>query len=471
MMSNGVFDAYQLPDESECPERLNSVNVSEDFSVRYPNFKALNKDALVKLLIENNVAIKSMPVSEIIQAIGRVSERLMDKDDPLRYEALDVMVPTAGISPQMAETILAGMSAGWTEKTLTELVEREFTNPKVLDSFQRIDSGRSQMVYGFTLNLTVGSGTVPGVGVTALIRALLLKSSILMKPGLGDVALPVLFARALGEENEVFRKCLAVFYWDGAKERIERKTLEKVGVVVAYGSDDSIRSIRDQVPRKTDVVSYSHRLGVGLVGREALSEDKARETAQEVAMSIATFDQRGCVSPQVLYVEQGGQVAPEDWVQVLASGMEELEEQLPAGVLSQEETIGVQQIHAAIGLKQLGGTGVQIYKGTRKSWAVIFEPEIVLKWSDCRRVIYVKPITDLMTAKTVLAPGGDYLQTVAIAGASSRKENIATSLTQIGVTRVTSFQQAPWPKPWWHHDGRSVFQGLFELIDLEDVVD
>jgi hypothetical protein len=450
---------------------LNSVNVCEGFSVRYPSLDDSDKDVLVKLLIEGNAAIKNMPVSEIIQAIGKVAKRFMDKDDPLRHEALEIMVPTAGVSSEMAETILAGMSADWTGEKLTELLEREFASPAILDCFQRIDSGRSQMAYGFTFNLTVGSGTVPGVGVTALIRALLLKSSILLKPGLGDVALPVLFARALREESEVFRKCLAVAYWDGDKERIGDKILDKAGVVVVYGSQETIRSIRNQIPKTTDLVAYGQRLGVGLVGREALSEMEALQTAQKVAMSISTFDQKGCVSPQVLYVEQGGEVAPVDWVKVLASAMDELEKQLPSGALSQQEVIGVQQLRAAIELKQLAGTGVLLYKGTHKSWTVIFDPELSLKWSDCKRAVYVKPIADLMIAKTLLVDSENCLQTVAIVGAVSRKENIAASLTQVGVTRVTSFRQAPWPKPWWHHDGRSVFQGLFKLIDVEDIID
>ena len=470
-MNTSVFDAYELPDGIKCPQMLNSVNVGEGFSVQYPSLDDSDKDVLAKILVEGNAAIKNMPVSEIIQSIGKVSERFMDKDDPLRHKALEIMVPTAGISIEMAETILAGMSAGWTKTKLTELLEREFRIPAILDGFQRIDSGRSQMASGFTFNLTVGSGTVPGVGVTALIRALLLKSSILIKPGLGDVALPVLFARALKEESEVFEKCLAVAYWDGAKEKIGDEILGKAGVVVVYGSDETIRSIRSQIPKTIDLVAYGQRLGIGLVGREALSGMKALKTAQGVAMSISIFDQKGCVSPQILYVEEDGEVAPEDWVELLASAMERLEEKLPLGALNQQEVIRVQQLRAATELQEMAGTGVSLYEGKHKSWTVIFDPELSLKWSDCKRAVYVKPIPDLTVVKTLLANNENCLQTVAMAGAFSRKEDIANDLSQVGVTRLTSFRQAPWPKPWWHHDGRSVFQGLFKLIDIEDISD
>ena len=260
----------------------------------------------------------------------------------------------------------------------------------------------------------------------------------------------VLFARALKEESEVFEKCLAVAYWDGAKEKIGDEILGKAGVVVVYGSDETIRSIRSQIPKTIDLVAYGQRLGIGLVGREALSGMKALKTAQGVAMSISIFDQKGCVSPQILYVEEDGEVAPEDWVELLASAMERLEEKLPLGALNQQEVIRVQQLRAATELQEMAGTGVSLYEGKHKSWTVIFDPELSLKWSDCKRAVYVKPIPDLTVVKTLLANNENCLQTVAMAGAFSRKEDIANDLSQVGVTRLTSFRQAPWPKPWWH---------------------
>jgi hypothetical protein len=107
-------------------------------------------------------------------------------------------------------------------------------------------------------------------------------------------------------------------------------------------------------------------------------------------------------------------------------------------------------------------------KGTSGSWTIILDPELALKWSNCKRVVYVKPISDLDKTRKILSRSASYLQTVAVEGTENRREAIASSLSEIGVTRVTSFKRAPWPEPWWHQDGNSVFQGLYKLIDLED---
>jgi len=463
-----VFDACALPEGFQKPDSFNSVNPSQGFTVRYPRLVASDHGTLVSILTDANSEIRRMPVSEIIQAIGNVSNRFMDQNDSLRKEALEIMVPTAGISSEMAEVVLAGMAKNWTAKRLTDLLNREFAKPEILDGFQRLDSGRKQMAYGLDVNFTLGSGTVPGVGVTAMIRGLLMKSSVLLKPGLGDVALPVLFARALGEEHKVFRGCLGVVYWDGMKDRMDSQMLEKVGVVVAYGSDETINAIRSRVPVTANFVAYRHRLGVGLVTREALSHESATDTARSVATSISTFDQKGCVSPQVVYVERGGKVTPEEWVELLGTAMEKVEDNLPSGLATTEEAIGTQQLHAATELSQGRGSGALMLKGRSGSWTVVFDPELALKWSNCRRVVYVKPISDLDKTRKILSRSASYLQTVAVEGTENRKEAIASFLSQIGVTRVTSFKQAPWPEPWWHQDGNSVFQGLYKLIDLED---
>ena len=46
---------------------------------------------------------------------------------------------------------------------------------------------------------------------------------------------------------------------------------------------------------------------------------------------------------------------------------------------------------------------------------------------------------------------------------------LAEAFCRAGATRVTSFEKAPWPPPWWHHDGASVLAGLIRWIDLEEI--
>ena len=83
-------------------------------------------------------------------------------------------------------------------------------------------------------------------------------------------------------------------------------------------------------------------------------------------------------------------------------------------------------------------------------------------------MVYVKPVSDLTEVPGLLHDFQSHLQTVAITGAGNRREDIATELGLVGVTRVTSFEHAPWPPLWWHHDGKSVLEGLIRWVDLEN---
>ena len=49
------------------------------------------------------------------------------------------------------------------------------------------------------------------------------------------------------------------------------------------------------------------------------------------------YDQQGCYSPQLFYVERGGRVSPREFAQYLASELANLQHRFPRRALSLEE--------------------------------------------------------------------------------------------------------------------------------------
>jgi hypothetical protein len=378
------------------------------------------------------------------------------------------MGPTAGFSKEMASEIVIGMARDWTAERLTELLRRELHDPGVLDGFCRLDEGRSVRARGPLLTFHVGAGTVPGVSVTSMIRALLVKSAVLLKPGLGDVVLPVLFAEALAEESPELSDAVAVTYWPGGSSSLEDLALQRAEAVVAYGGNEAIDSLRTRTPLTARFIAYHHRVSVGLVGREALTAERAPGVARAAARAVSMFDQRGCVSPHAIYVEQGGAVDPEEWAALLASAMADLEGELPGGHLTAADASAVHQMRGAAELREASGSGVRVFSPDESFWTVILEDEIGFTPSCLNRVVSLFPTPDLCQVAGSLGEVGDYLQTVAVEGAGDRLPILAEALCQVGATRITSFEKVPWPPPWWHHDGASVFAGLIRWIDLEE---
>jgi hypothetical protein len=407
-----------------------------------------------------------LPVERIVEAVDRVARRLLDPGDGLRRWTLEELGPQAGLSDPMAETILDRMAFDWTRDRLLGLLASEFPDPLVLDRFRPGARGALVRALGFPLTFHLGAGTVPGVSVTSMVRALLVKSSVLLKPGRGDVVLPVAFARGLEEEDSALSRSVAVLYWPGGEESQAEMAIQRAGLVVVYGGDDTVRWVRERLPPSTPLRAYRHRLGVGLVGRGALGEG-ALSTAREAARAVALFDQKGCVSPHVLFVEEGGATNPGEWAALLAGALQDLEAELPSGPLGTEEGAVLQQLRGLAELEELAGRGAVRHGGTEAPWTVFFAPGGRLEPSCLNRTVRVIPVGDAAHALAAMDSWRPYLQTVGVAGLGDREQAVAEYLARLGASRITMMDAVPWPPPWWHHDGEGPLRSLVRWTDVE----
>lgn len=413
-------------------------------------------------------ALVGRPLRELVRTLGRVGERFLDPDDALRTEALDRLPGVNGISGAMARLVVDGMARDWTRSRLRRLLEAEFPDSGVLDGFRPGAAGGRLRALGLPVGFHVSAGTVPGVSVTSLIRGLLVKSAVLLKPGRGDAVLPVLFARGVAEEDPALAGAVAVSYWPGGESPAEGAALEAVDCVVAYGSDRTVRSLRDRTPVTARFVGYRHRLSFAMVGRGTLADvDAARQAARRAARAVATFDQRGCVSPHLAYAEAGGEVAPGAWAKMLADALVGVEEELPSGPLLESEASEIQQLRGTAELEAAAGHGV-VHHGGADPWTVLLEREPGFRPSCLGRVVRIRPVARLEDALDELGPVAGALQTVAVDGVpDDRRMALAEELARVGATRITTLGRMPWPPAWWHHDGRGALRALVRWIDLE----
>lgn len=435
--------------------------------VEYPVLVEARMEELMKVLRRaREDTLAEVPVERVVGAVDRVARRLLDPGDRLRRSAILELGPQSGLSDPMAETILDRMARDWTRDRLLGLLGSEFPDPLVLDGFRPGFSGGTVRALGFPLTFHLGAGTVPGVSVASLIRALMVKSAVLLKPGRGDVTLPVVFAQGLEEVDPEVAGSVAVVYWPGREGPQGEVALRQADLVVVYGGDETVRWVRDRLPPSTPLRAYRHRLGVGLVGRGALGNGAAT-VARAAARAVALFDQRGCVSPHVLYVEDGGEMGPAEWASLLAAALKDLEEVLPSGRLTDGEGAVLQQLRGIAELEEGAGRGAVHHGGPSAPWTVFFTPGGRLEPSCLNRTVRVIPVGDLAEALVAMEGWSSYLQTVGVAGLENREAVIAEALARLGASRVTSLGAVPWPPPWWHHDGEGPLRALVRWTDRE----
>jgi hypothetical protein len=417
------------------------------------------------LLAARERGLAERPVAGVVRVIDRVAGRLLDPADPLRH-ALEAALPAAtGYAPQMARLVLERMAADWRREPLERLLRAEFGDPGVLDGFRPGPAAGTRVTaLGPRLAAHVFSGNVPGVAVTSLVRALLVKSASLAKTAWGEPLLPALFAQALAEEDAALGECLAVAYWPGEDEALGRAALQHAEAVVVYGGAEAVEEVRRRVPPQARLHLYGPRLSFAVVARESLATPAlAREAATGAARDASLFDQQGCVSPHLVYVEQGGALTPRAWAATLAQAMGEVEAALPRGPLQAGAAAAIQQLRGETEFSP----GGEVHAPAGTAWSVLYDDDPAFAASCLNRVVRVKPVADLAAVPGLVAGHAEVLQSVGVSAPAPRREALALALARLGASRVAPLGDMAWPPPGWHHDGHPPLRTLVRWCDLE----
>lgn len=462
-----AFDAWAVP-ANTLPPGLTTLTAD---GLRWPCLDAEACRGLARTLrAARGIVVADHTARCRAALIGRAGARFLDRDDPLRREAEERLPPTAGLSAGMARAVIDGMARDWTEQRLLAMLAAELHDPAALDRFVNspgVPGGLRVRSYAPSLSLHLGASTVPGVSATSLVRALLIGSSALVKPGRADVVLPVLFTRALAEVAPELAAMAAVVYWEGGTSAAEQAALDEADAVVVYGGDETIRAVRTRVRAATRLVLYHHRISAAVLGREAFAAGGLEDVAETCARAVAMFDQRGCVSPHAFFVEEGGAVSPQGFAAALAAALDVLESVLPAAKVTPAEGAWLQQLRSTAELRAAAGEAVEVFSAPGTAWTVVLEPAAVPEPCVARSV-RVHPVREAWEACTHLAPLGAHLQTVGLAGLQPiHRELLAAGLGEIGAVRICALSEVPFPPPWWHHDGQGPLAPLLRWVDLE----
>jgi acyl-CoA reductase-like NAD-dependent aldehyde dehydrogenase len=475
-----VVRAFHLPPGTEdlgtalASEPLGPVGsplLAAHTPIVWPTFGRESASALLDALRDAKSNLDRLPAEEVAEKVGEIGERFGDPADPLRSEAESRVALESGLAPASAGLVVDYVAREWSRARLGSLLRADFPDPSVLDAFTRSASGDWTRALGGSLALHVGSGNVPGVGATSIIRSLLVKCPVLLKPGREDVALACLFARALAESHPGLGKAVAVVYWPrGRGGDLEALALERAERVVVYGGNAFVREVRARTPVGTGFIAYPHRLSVGLVGRELLDDEaRARGVATRAAEAASAYDGRGCVSPKVIWVEGGESVEPRAWASLLAAQMDRIEDGAPAAPLDFAAAATLQQLRGSSEIAAAAGGEHAVFSGSSSRWAVLFEPspDRAIEITCPGRSVVVRPIDRLERVPDLLVRIAEALQSVALAVGAGRRAELARRLVQVGATRVTSFERLAWPPAWWRHDGTAPLLSLVRWATLE----
>jgi len=314
----------------------------------------------------------------------------------------------------------------------------------------------------------IAAGNIPNPALMSIALGLLTRSAQFVKCASASSFLPRLFAHSLYELDPKLGACLEIAEWRGGNEELEAALFAEANCVTATGSDEAILAIRQRLPLATRFLGYGHRVSFGFVARGVLSGHHLRLAAANAADDVVAWNQLGCLSPHVIYVQSSGETQPEKFAELLADELERREQTEPRGELTPEEAAAIASRHGIYEVRAAHSPDTQMWRSKDSTaWTVVFEADPTFRTSCLNRFIYVKGVTDLPQLLQHAEPVRGKVSTVGVAAPDNRVEELAVQLARWGVTRVCPLGQMQNPPLTWRHDGRPALGDLVTWTDLE----
>lgn len=458
-----VFDAFHLPASLAAPRIADGRPAGDGgLTLRLPQVDADLLQSTLAALRQAGHTLRRRPVADIVATLDAAGRRFA-ADGADRTTAMAWLPAVTGFSPPMVALALDWVAGLLQAPVLQALLQRELGDPRLLDGLQaRTDAPGRTRAHGPQLTALVLSGNVPGVPAWSLASALLLKSPCLAKTAHDEPVFAVLLARAVAAVDPALGDALAVLPWRGGDPALEAVVLAQADALVTYGGDDALDSLRRRTPASTRFVGYGHKLSFAVVDSAAATRD---DTAASAARDVAMFDQQGCVSPHVVYVEGDADTALA-FAHRMAHALQALQQQLPRGRITVGEAAAIQRLRGQHELRSaLDRRCALLCSPGGTDWTVLVDHDPVFEASCLNRTVRVKPLPDLNALPAAVQGITRWLQTVGVAVAPQRLAALAEALSALGATRLCALGSMAEPPAHWRHDGRP---SLLDLVRWTD---
>lgn len=407
-----------------------------------------------------------MPIMEIVDAVDRTIARMLDPADTMRQEMERLLPIVSGFHPEMTRLGLNSALKAFRRPQLLRFLVEDFGDPGLLDGFRPRASGGWTRACGPELIGHVWAGNVPGLPLWSLISGLLVKSGNVGKVSSDEPLVASWFARTLEEVEPRLAKAIAIAWWPGGDNDLEEALCRHAEVLKVYGGTRTIASWQRRLPPGRRLLAHGHKFSAGLVSATALDARQSQLTARQAAQDMVRWDQQGCYSPQMFYVERGAQVSPHDFACHLAGELAALQHTFTRRALSLEDTAAVASWRQALELRALRGEPVELMGAADAFYCVAYLDKLqAAPPGALNRTACVVAVNSLDEAVACLRSQRAFLQSVGLAASPEELFRLAPSIARTGATRICAIGSMTSPAAGWHHDGR------FSLLDLVSMVD
>jgi hypothetical protein len=408
----------------------------------------------------------------LVHALSELADNWLHPEYPFRKQALEQGPGAIGFSRATLARGLDSFFKQITRENLHALLVQELGHAHRLEEWAATSaeqhSQRAAMVTGPEFLVHIAAGNIPNPTLRSIALGLLVRAAQFVKCASGTSLLPRLFAHSLCDAEPKLGACLEIAEWRGGTSELEKTLFEEADCVTATGNDETLMAIRQQLPAKARFIGYGHRVSFGYVTRQALSGFNLKNLVARAGDDVVAWDQLGCLSPHLIYVEHGGGVAVGQFAGLLAEELARREESEPRGVLRAELAAAIASRRAFYEVRAAHSPETQMWRSANSTaWTVVYEADAQFQLSCLNRFIYVKGVTDLTQALQNAGSVRGKISTVGLAAPEEKAQEMAMQLARWGVPRVCPLGQMQNPPLTWRHDGRPSLGDLVTWTDWE----
>ncbi len=380
--------------------------------------------------------------------LAQAMRALADESTPLGTALRSQLADACGLSPAMI---------AWGLKTSLSL----FTEEALLALDARCTAAHPALVRARPgqLAVVVLAGNVFTAAARGIAMPLLFGWPVVAKASSREDVFAALLEIALSAADPELGTCFRAVNIASDDDARAQALFEQADAVSVYGGDNTLNLIRARLSATVSFIPHGHGLGVAVIGKSALSsETQAREVAQALALDVAAYDQRGCLSPHVAWAVRGAAVSPLAFAKLAYEALATLKTSLPRGTLPMS-TASAQltwRAQAALRGSLLEGDG----------FSVANEFEGSLRVSPGYRNLLLLELDDEQELAAKLAPLSTHLKCLGVAGLDDLNALLQRLPARVA-PRVCDIGQMQTPPLDALADGLPPWDGLVRFIDRQ----
>ena len=338
-------------------------------------------------VLEAGATLRSSTLEARAQWLADSAATLM-KD---AHDRRDALSEATGLSVPMVE---------WATRTTLDTIRED----SMLALARTVRRGTDRDLDPVTMLSVILAGNVFTASVRGIVIPLLLGVPVLVKASSGETVFPALLRDALRSASTQLGAAMNVVAFSGGDVECEAALVESAEVVSVYGSDETVAAVAARIG-DTPLVAHGHGVSVAYCGAHALDEAHIGNTIESLSLDICAYDQRGCLSPQLIYVEQSPHRSAADFAERLSEeGLGPMGSTLPRGTLP-----------VSVGAAQAQWRGIAEVEGTLlrgNTHAVSIREREPIRWSPAYRNVTIAPVRGVDEALRAMQAIGPHLKCV-----------------------------------------------------------